>query len=219
MVIDQVIGANPAASVKGPRFSAVQGVTPVLSDEQTRTLFDAFDTSHVVGLRDRALVSVMVYAAGRVGAVSGMSVGDFFAQGRRWKVRLHEKGGRLHEVWCHHHLEEYLHAYIEAAGIENEKNTPLFRSTRGRSRQLTARGVDRRDVFKMVRRRSVDSGVDVSGLCCHSFRATSITLYMQNGGALAEAQKLAGHADPRTTKLYDRSDDTVSLSEIERIRF
>jgi len=65
----------------------------------------------------------------------------------------------------------------------------------------------------------VEAGVTVEGICCHSFRATGITLYMENGGRLDEAQKLANHSDPRTTKLHDRSGDTVSLDEIEKIRF
>lgn len=219
MVIDQVIPMNPAAAVRGPKFSAKQGVTPVLSEEEIRHLFNSLDTSHLVGLRDRALLSVLVYAVARVGAATLMQVRDFYPQGRRWKVRLHEKGGKLHEVWAHHNLEEYLHAYIEAAGIGGEKTTPLFRSTLGKSRQLTTRGLDRRNVYDMIRRRSKEAGVNVSGLCCHTFRATGITLYMENGGALSEAQKLANHADPRTTKLYDRSGQDVSLDEIERIRF
>lgn len=218
MVIDQVIPMNPAATVRGPKFSAKQGVTPILSEEETRKLFDSLDTSHVVGLRDRAILSVLVYAMARVGAVTTMQVRDFYQQGRRCKVRLHEKGGKLHEVWCHHNLEEYLFAYIEAAKIGDEKATPLFRSAVGKTRQLTVNGLDRRNVYDMVRRRSLAAGL-TANIGCHSFRATGITLYMENGGTIGEAQKLANHADPRTTKLYDRSGDTVSLDEIERIRF
>jgi integrase/recombinase XerD len=219
MVVDQVIPTNPAATVRGPKFSARHGTTPILTDTETRKLFNSLDTSHVVGLRDRAILSVLVHAVARVGAVTTMQVKDFYPQGRRWKVRLHEKGSKLHEVWCHHNLEEHLHAYIEAAEIAAEKATPLFRSIQGRTRQLTANGLDRRNVYDMVRRRGKEAGVNVGGLCCHSFRATGITLYMENGGSIGEAQKLANHADPRTTKLYDRSGDTVSLDEIERIRF
>jgi len=218
MVIDQVIPLNPAATVRGPKFSAKQGVTPILSEEEIRKLFNALDTSHVVGLRDRAILSVLVFAVARVGAVTTMQVRDFFPQGRRWKVRLHEKGGKLHEVWCHHNLEENLHAYIEAAGIGEEKTTTLFRSTVGKTKKLTGSGLDRRNVYDMIRRRSQEAGI-AAKIGCHSFRATGITLYMENGGSINEAQKLANHADPRTTKLYDRSGDSVSLDEIERIRF
>ncbi len=222
MVIDQVIPFNPASSVKSPRFSAQTGVTPVLSEEETRQLFQSLDTSHLIGLRDRAVLAVLVYTVGRITAVVGMRVGDFYQDKRKWKVRLHEKGGKLHEVWAHHNLADWMGEYIEAAGIEatskDEKDAPLFRSTTGETRRLNARGMSRQDVGYMIKRRCRDAGLsDV--FSPHSFRATGITLYMSNGGSLNEAQKLAGHADPRTTKLYDRSSDTVSLDEIERIRF
>ena len=218
LVIDQVIPLNPAAAVRGPKFSSKHGVTPILTDEETRKLFNSLDTSHVVGLRDRAILSVLVYAVARVGAVTAMQVKDFYPQGRRWKVRLHEKGGKLHEVWCHHNLEQYLHDYIEAAGIAEDKAAPLFRSTMGKTRTLTGNGLDRRNVYDMIQRRSREAGLEMK-IGCHSFRATGITLYMENKGTIGEAQKLANHADPRTTKLYDRSGDTVSLDEIEKIRF
>jgi integrase/recombinase XerD len=218
LVNDQAISTNPAGTLRGPKFSATQGTTPILSDEETRTLFDSLDTSHLVGIRDRAILSVLVYSVARVSAVTTLAVSDYYQQGRRWKLRLDEKGGKLHEVWCHHNLEEYLSAYIEAAGISKERSTPLFRSVAGRTKQLTENGIDRRDVYRMIRRRALEAGIE-KVIGCHTFRATGITLYMENGGSIGEAQKLANHADPRTTKLYDRSGGTVSLDEIERIRF
>lgn len=226
MVIDQVIPANPAASVKGPRFSARHGTTPILTDTETRRLFDSIDTTDIMGLRDKALLAVLIYAVARVGAVTGMQVRDFYPSGRQRKVRLHEKGGKLHEVLAHHNLVEWMHDYIEGAqshlqerGLPLEKSSPLFRSIPRRGRQLTDKGMDRRDVYRMIRRRALAARVAVEGICCHSFRATGITLYMENGGHLDEAQKLANHSDPRTTKLYDRSGQAVSLDEIEKIRF
>ncbi len=231
LVIDQVLAFNPASSVKSPRFSAGKGVTPVLSPEKTRELFAGVKVTNVVGeealprlvgLRDRAILAVMVYTVGRITAVVGMRVGDFYQDQRKWKVRLHEKGGKLHEVWAHHNLADWLGEYVEAAGIAGEKggdkDAPLFRSSRGRSGTLTERGMSRHDVAQMVKRRCKDAGLG-ERFSPHSFRATGITLYMANGGSLAEAQKLANHADPRTTKLYDHSGDEVGLDEIERIRF
>ena len=216
--MDQVIPLNPTASVKGAKFSARDGTTPILTDQETRKLFDRLDTSHVVGLRDRAILAVLVYAVGRVSAVTSMWVRDFFPSGRRWKNRLHEKGGKHHEVLAHHNAEEYLHAYMEAAGIGEEKKAPLFRTTERTSRVLTENRVDRRDMHRMIKRRALAAGV--SGLIgCHTFRATGITTCLKNGGTLEHAQKLACHKSARTTGLYDRRDDDVSLDEdrIERI--
>ena len=158
----------------------------------------------------------MVFSFARVSAVISMNVEDFYHAGRKWKIRLHKKGGKHHEVLAHHNAEEYLHAYVEATGIESDKKGPLFRTTEGTSRVLTGNRVDRRDVHRMIKRRALAAGV--RGLIgCHTFRATGITTYLKNGGTLEHAQKLACHKSARTTGLYDRRDDEVSLDEIERI--
>jgi integrase/recombinase XerD len=212
----QVIPHNPANTVRGPRHVVRRGKTPVLSVEETRQLLASIDTSNVVGLRDRAVIAVMVYSFARVGAVARMKVKDCYSQGRRAWLRLHEKGGKRHDVPAHHKAEEYLDAYIAAAGIAEEKNAPLFRTTRSKTRELTREAMTRTDVFRMVQRRAADAGL-TTAVCCHSFRATGITAYLEDGGTLEHAQQIAAHESPRTTKLYDRTNDQITLDEIERI--
>ena len=216
LVTGQLIPHNPASAVRGPKYIVRRGKTPVLSVEETRQLIASIDTTTVVGLRDRALIGVMVYSFGRVGAVAGMKVKDYYSQGRRAWLRLHEKGGKRHEVPAHHKAEEYLDAYITAAGIGDEKNGPLFRTTRGKTRALTRDAMTRIDVFRMIQRRAADASLSTA-VCCHSFRATGITAYLENGGTLEHAQQIAAHESPRTTKLYDRTNDQITLDEIERI--
>ncbi|MBN9520120.1 tyrosine-type recombinase/integrase [bacterium] len=216
LVVGQVVEMNPAAAVKGPSFSTKKGKTPVLDADETRQLLDAIDTTNVVGLRDRAIIGLMVYTFARVGALAGMNVEDYFPQGKRWWVRLHEKGGKLHEVPAHHKLEEFLDAYLDAAGLWDQKKRPLFRTTQGKTKKLTAKRMTRRDVYEMVRRRAKDAAIETA-IGCHTFRATGITNYLVNGGTLEKAQQLANHESARTTKLYDRRDDKLSLDEVERI--
>lgn len=216
LVTGQVVPFNPAASVRGPRYSIRKGKTPVLSAQETRRLLDGIDTSHVVGLRDRALIGAMVYSFARVSAVLNMKVRDYYPQGKRYWLRLHEKGGKFHEVPAHHTAEQYFDEYIEAAGIAKEKDKPLFRTTRGKTRELTSRAMSRFDAYKMIRRRAADIGIS-SEIACHTFRATGITEYLRNGGTIEHAQQIAAHESPRTTKLYDRTSDAISLDEIERI--
>ncbi|MBV9470574.1 MAG: tyrosine-type recombinase/integrase, partial [Abitibacteriaceae bacterium] len=174
------------------------------------------ETGHVVGLRDRALIGLMVYSFARVGAVTRMQVSDYYRNGKRWWLRLHEKGGKFHEVPVHHSAEDYMDAYLDAAGIRSEPKSPLFRTTRGQSRTLTANGMQEREVLFMIKRRAQEAGLSPA-ICCHTFRATGITAYLENGGTIENAQAIAAHESPRTTKLYDRRSDQISLDEIERI--
>jgi integrase/recombinase XerD len=214
LVVSQIIPANPAAAVRGPKHVITTGLTPVLSAAETRTLLDAIDLGSIVGLRDRALIGVMVYSFARVSAVVGMARQDYFPQGKRWWIRLHEKGGKRHTVPAHHLAEAYLDAYLEAAKFEDPK-APLFQSV-DRKRRLTGVALPRREVLAMIKRRAAAADLPPS-TCCHTFRATGITTYLTNGGTLEHAQQIAAHASPKTTKLYDRTADTISLDEIERI--
>jgi integrase len=158
----------------------------------------------------------MTYTFARVGAAAGMNVEDYFAQGRRFWVRLHEKGGKLHSMPAHHNLDAYLSAYIEASGIGDDRHSPLFRTTIRKTRKLTANRMSQADVYRMVKRRAISGGI-ATGIGCHTFRATGITAYLKNGGKLEVAKQMAAHESARTTGLYDRRDDEVSLDEVERI--
>jgi site-specific recombinase XerD len=98
LVVGQVMRGNPASVVRGPKYVVKKGKTPVLSPEEARQLFDGIPTDTLVGLRDRALIGVLIYSFARVSAAVGMRVEDYFPQGKRWWLRLHEKGGKQHEM-------------------------------------------------------------------------------------------------------------------------
>ena len=216
LVIGQVVPHNPAASVRGPKHVVKRGKTPVLKASQARQLLDSIDTTNIVGLRDRAIIATMVYSFARVGAVVAMNKEDYFQLGKRWWLRLHEKGGKRHEVPAHHNAEAYIDAYLEAARYEDwPKKAPLFRTV-SRERAMTEARMTRTDVLRMVKRRAEEAGLPDS-TCCHTFRATGITAYLENGGTIENAQAIAAHESPRTTKLYDRTSDEITLDEIERI--
>jgi site-specific recombinase XerD len=215
LVVGQVLPSNPASSVRGPKYSTKKGKTPLLMADEARMLIDAIDVSTIVGLRDRALIGLMVYTFARVGAALTMLVKDVYIQGRRTWVRLHEKGGKLHAMPCHHNLDEYLHAYLKAAQL-TEGTSLLFQTMHGRTGQLSGKPMTQPDAYRMIRRRATDVGIRTK-IGNHSFRATGITEYLRNGGKLEVAQQMANHESARTTGLYDRREDQVSLDEVERI--
>jgi integrase/recombinase XerD len=216
LVVGQVVPVNPAASVRGPKHVVKKGKTPIPSTDEARALLNGISTDTLIGLRDRAVIGTLLYTFARVGAATALKVEDYFPQGKRWWVRLHEKGGKYHEMPVHHCLEEYLDAYLKAAGIEKDRKGPLFRTAYRKTGKLTVRPMRQEDVFRMIRRRAAKAGVKTV-IGCHSFRALGITTYLENGGTLEKAQQMAAHESPRTTKLYDRTTDIVTLDEVEKI--
>ena len=216
LVVGQVVPWNPTAAVRGPTHVVKRGKTPVLQPREVRLLLDSIDTSSIGGLRDRALMGVMIYSFARVSAVVNMDVDDYYQQGKRWWLRLREKGGKHHALPVHHKAEAYLDAYLAGAGIAGERGSPLWRSLT-RTRELGERRMSRVDVFRMVKRR-VKAAEFGEAANCHTFRASGITAYLLNGGTLERAQAIAGHESPRTTQLYDRTADDITVEDIERIR-
>ena len=211
-----VLEVNPAAPVRGPSYAVKRGKTPILTAAEAKRLIESIDTKTNTGLRDRALIAVMVYSFARVSAAVGMNIEDLVqTAGRSW-VRLHEKGGKVHEMPVHHRLLEHLEVYLATLGPQELKN-PLFRAAMGRTGMLGPDRLSRHDAYAMVRRRAIKAGV-VEKIGNHSFRGTGITTYLENDGTLELAQEMANHASPRTTKLYDRRGDKITQDAVERIR-
>ena len=215
LVTGQIVPFNPAAAVRGPKHVVKRGKTPVLKADEARQLLDSIDTATLIGLRDRALIGVMVYSFARIGAALGLRVEDYFVEGRKAWFRLHEKGGRRHEVPAHHNAADYLDAYLQAAGIGSQPKSALFRSI-DRSGGLSERGFQARNALAMIKQRAAAAGLSPR-IGNHTFRATGITAYLENGGTLEHAQQIAAHESPKTTKLYDRTRDQITLDEVERI--
>ena len=177
-----IVGQNPAAAVRGPKHVVKKGKTPVLGDDEAKQLLDSIDTGTVVGLRDRALIALLIYSFARISAALHMNVEDYYPQGKRWWVRLHEKGGKEHEMPCHHLLETYIDSYIIAAGIAADKITPLFRTLGGRGRkQLGIKRMSRQDARRMIVRRARDAGI-ITHLGCQ-IASNSVPVFACNPGS------------------------------------
>jgi site-specific recombinase XerD len=145
-----------------------------------------------------------------------MKVEDIYSERRRLWVRLREKGGKRHEMPCHHNLETYLTAYLERTGIADDSKGPLFRTIGRGTGELTRTPLPSANAYMMIKRRAAAAGIETK-IGNQSFRATGITAYLKNGGTLEKAASMANHASTRTTQLYDRRSDEITLDEVERV--
>jgi site-specific recombinase XerD len=231
MVTRHAIILNPALSVRGDRYAVIEGKTPEISVPQARrllkgikvtekiTLADGAEVEkpYLVGLRDRAILAILAYTSSRAGAAARLRCGDFYDAGDQWMLRFEEKGGKFREIPVRHDLQQMIAAYIEAAGLRQApKDAPLFRAAIGRARELADTAIHVNDVCRMMKRRLKEASLPAR-LSPHSFRVAVITDLLEQGVPLDEVQHLAGHADPRTTRLYDRRRKKVTRNIVERI--
>ena len=215
LVTGQVVPMNPAAAVRGPKHVVNTGKTPVLDAAEWRRLIDSIPAETVRDLRDRALIATLTYSFARITAALRMKVEDLRPRGAGWQVQLHEKGGKQHAIPCHHALAEALHLYIDAAGVAEEQKSWLFRTSPGHSATMpTEQSMSQADTWRMIRRRACAAGI-LAPIGNHTFRATGITAYLGNGGTLEHAQSMAAHESPRTTKLYDRTNERLTQDEVQ----
>ena len=191
---------NPAATVKAERYAVVEGKTPEIGVEQARTLLKSIDVSNPVGLRDRAVLAVLVYTAARVGAVAKLTLKSLQHDGSQYTLRFAEKGGKSREIPVRHDLEAYLLEYVEAAKII--EGPPLPHGNR-KTKMLTRNAMTGVDICRMMKRRLKSAGLP-GHFSPHSFRVTTVTDLLEQNVPLEDVQYLAGHSDPRTTRIYDR---------------
>ena len=217
LVIRHAVIINPAYSVRTERHQVIEGKTPEIGVEQARKLLRSLDVSNVVGLRDRAIIATLIYTAVRVGAVSKLNLKHFEHDGSQWTLRFDEKGGKSREIPVRHDLETFILEYRNAAAAAGEpKDSPFFRSAVGRTKTLSKNRMTAIDMCRMMKRRLKGSGLPLR-LSPHSFRVTTITDLLEQNVPLEDVQYLAGHADSRTTALYDRRKKKVTRNIVERI--
>jgi site-specific recombinase XerD len=217
LVLRHVVILNPALSVRTERYQVIEGKTPEITVDHARRLLKSIDVSHAVGWRDYVLIGILIYTAARVGAVAKLRRRDFYEVGDQFCLRFHEKGGKVREIPARHDLQQSLNEYLDQSGLRYaDPQSSLFRTTVRRTKRLTHHGMTADDIARMVKRRLHDAGLSTR-MSPHSFRVTTITDLLEHGVPLADVQYLAGHADPRTTRLYDRRQRRVTRNIVERI--
>ncbi len=217
LVNRHVLILNPAATVRSERYQVIEGKTPEISRDQARTLLASVDTTRPVGRRDKAVIAVLIYTAARAGAVAALRLRDFAWDGTQYSLRFLEKGGKDRRIPVRHDLQLLLISYLSSFDWQHEpSDAPLFRSAVGRTGGLTNRFLQNIDICRMVKRRLADASLPTH-LSPHSFRVATVTDLLLQGISLEDVQYLAGHADPRVTRLYDRRQKQVTRNTVERI--
>ena len=217
LVTRHVVLLNPFQSVRGPRRSGSDGKTPEITPDQARQLLASFDTGRLSGLRDRALFGTMAYTGARVGAVTALRLQDFRDHGDFRTFWFREKRGREREVPVRHDLDEWLAAYLAAAGVvDDPKRTPFFRPLASGRDAFEARPLQPWTIRTILKRRLKRAGLPEI-ISPHSFRAMVVTDLLSQGVSTEHVQFLVGHARPSTTQLYDRRAKKVTRNIVERI--
>ena len=216
LVTRHAVALNSFASVRGRTYTAVEGTTPELSIAQARELLAAVDTTHLVGLRDRAVLGVLAYTGARVGAVSRLRIGDLHEFESERSLRFLEKGGKHREIPVRDDLEEWIEAYVDSAGLIDSRG-PLFRTAYKRTRhELLATAMEPHAIRRMLKRRLRAAGLP-GHISPHSFRVMVVTDLLSQDVPMEDVQYLAGHTSSRTTQLYDRRRRRVTRSIVEQI--
>lgn len=216
--VHHYVMVNSASSVKSPRESVAVGKTTFLDQREASLLLHSIDISSVIGLRDRALIGLMLFTFARIGAALALKCSDLTERSGSTWVLLHEKGGKIHEMPLHRQAETWVREYLTVVHTEPEKDQFLFRSVDRRTGLLSDRKLHPANAYEMVKKRARAAGISTP-VCNHTFRATGITAYLVNGGSLEAAAKLANHASTRTTQLYDRRSADIKMAEVQRISF
>jgi integrase/recombinase XerD len=216
-MIRGVVEYNPAARARPPRLVRESSHTPVFEEAEIVTFLDSISLNSRKDIRDRAIFCVLLYSWCRVSALTSLTVADYYERaGQRW-LRFQEKRGKEHEVPVHSKAREAIDLWLEASGLATKPAAPLFPSFGKNRETIELMRLDRRSILKLVEKRAEVSGI-IKRVCCHSFRATGITEYMNSGGIIEIAQQIAGHKSSSTTRIYDRSRDRLTIEEIERVQ-
>ena len=193
-------------AVESPRVE--KNTTPALSQQEACRLLHAPDTSTIVGLRDHALLFCSFKTACRCSAIANACVGHIQRTDTDHYLMVREKGGK-HQRKALLEAAPVLLGYVDAAGIRDDLEGPLFRPFAKDRKTLLRKPLSRKTIWRLVKKYAREVGIDVDhlgsrGVAVHSLRKTAITNALENGAPIEKVQQLAGHCDIRTTQLYFR---------------
>jgi integrase/recombinase XerD len=199
-----IVPMNPVREVVRPAINRREGTTLAFSQKQARSILDTPNPNSLLGVRDRAILAVGLQVGFRRAEIASLKVGDFHMNRGYESLRVVRKGGKKGSLAIHPQVVQRIKDYLDMTGHGTDLEGPLFRPVRDNRTGLDARRPLHPDVIdRILRKYARHIGLD-RGYSAHSMRATFITTALDNGASLEDVQSAAGHADPSTTKLYDR---------------
>jgi site-specific recombinase XerD len=212
-----VAGGNPVHGVKRPRIETSEGKTPALGDHQAKALLEAPDANTLKGLRDRALLAVLLYHGLRREEAAQLKVSDIQERRGIKHLQIHGKGGKLRYLPLHPTAAECIYAYLERSGHhQNDAQAPLFMPLRGRQ---TGAGMTANGIYVMVGCYIKAAGIEIAGLGVHGLRATAATNALEHEADITKVQAWLGHANISTTRVYDRRQQRPEDSPTYKIKY
>ncbi len=211
------VATSPVAGVRRPRNDSHEGKTPALGDAQARALLDTPDAATLKGLRDRAIVAVLLHHGLRRAELCALRVQDLQSRRGVAHLRVHGRGAKIRHLPLHPAAADRIHAYLEQAGHGTSPAAPLFQALRGARR--ADRGLSGDGVRRIVAGHAAAARIEVAGLGVHGLRATAATNALEHGADIAQVQDWLGHASVATTRLYDRRGRRPEDSPTFKVRY
>ncbi|MFA0965252.1 tyrosine-type recombinase/integrase [Pseudomonas amygdali] len=212
-----VTGGNPVHGVKRPKIESNEGKTPALGDHQAKALLEAPDESTLKGLRDRAILAVLLYHGLRREEAAQLQVSDIQERRGIQHLKIHGKGGKVRYLPLHPVAAGRIHLYLERSGRHlDDKKVPLFIPLRGKP---TGAGVSANGIYTVVEAYAKKAGIEVAGLGVHGLRATAATNALDHEADIAKVQAWLGHANISTTKIYDRRENRPEDSPTYKVKY
>ncbi len=214
-VTRHAMALNPALSVRGEKYKVSEGKTPEITVSQTQKLFKSIKGEGFLDWRDKTIIAIFTYTAVRVGAVQKLTLNDFHSTGGNYSLRFKEKGGKPREIPVRDDLEKLILEYLAVRGV-GSKNDPFFPSAVKATGTISNSPMHTNDIRRMLKRRLLLAGLSTE-FSPHSFRVCALTDLLNQDVPREDVQHFAGHADARTTDLYDRRKKKVTRNIVERI--
>jgi integrase/recombinase XerD len=198
------VESNPVKGVKRPKVDSAEGKTPAIGDHQARALLAIPDITTLRGLRDRAILSTLLYHGLRRAELCRLTTGDLQQRRGVMYLQVHGKGAKIRYVPLHPGTAEQIELYLLAAGHDTDKTGALFRAIKNNVHGNTRASVTPDGVYKMLMGYAGELKFEIAGFGPHALRATAATNALDHGADIAKVQEWLGHANIATTRIYDR---------------